>query len=76
MSAADEQPFLTLLNEHQGILHRVCQLYAPVGEERRDLDDLSYDEIGTIAGITTGNARVKMNRIREKLRVLLESDEL
>lgn len=167
MSAADEQPFLALLNEHQGILHRVCQLYAPVGEERRDLfqemvvqlwrawpnyrqaakvttwmyqialntaistlrrskrgflrvdwnetlsqvpqpgpdgayaeevprlyraiarlsdvekaiallylDDLSYDEIATIAGITTGNARVKMNRIREKLRVLLESDEL
>ncbi len=167
MRTADEQDFLRLLDEHQGILHRVCQLYAPQGEERRDLfqdmvaqlwrawpgfrqeakvttwmyqialntaismlrrvkrrpvqvgwnealaqlpqpdpanpyaeemprlyqaiarlndvekaiallylDDLAYEEIAAIAGITVGNARVKMNRIREKLRVMLQSDDL
>ena len=167
MRTAEEQSFLTLLNEHQGLLHRVCRLYAPLGEERRDLfqemvaqlwrawpnfrsdakvttwmyqialntaistlrrvkrgplhtvlsdaltqlpqpgpdspyaeevprlyraiarlsdvekaiallylDDLSYDEIARIAGITAGTARVKMNRIREKLRVMLQSDAL
>ncbi|MEO6039659.1 MAG: sigma-70 family RNA polymerase sigma factor [Saprospiraceae bacterium] len=167
MRTAEEQSFLDLLDEHQGILHRVCRLYAPLEEERRDLfqdmvaqlwrawpgfrreskvttwmyqialntaistlrqakrripginwsdalaqlphpdpdnlyteelprlylaiaqlndvekaitllylDDLSYDEIAAVTGITAGNARVKMNRIREKLRVMLQSDQL
>lgn len=167
MPTADEQGFLRLLDVHQGILHRVCQLYAPLGEARRDLfqdmvaqlwrawpgfrqeakvttwmyqialntaismlrrakrspaqvgwnealaqlpqpdaenpyaeemprlyqaiarlndmekaiallylDDLTYEEIATITGITVGNARVKMNRIRDKLRVMLQADDL
>ncbi|MEO6758896.1 MAG: sigma-70 family RNA polymerase sigma factor, partial [Saprospiraceae bacterium] len=40
------------------------------------LDDLPYDEIAAITGITAGNARVKMNRIREKLRAMLQSEQL
>jgi len=162
---AEEQSFLSLLEEHQGILHRVCRLYAPAEEERRDLfqemvlqlwrawpgfrqaakvstwiyqialntaitmlrkeqrrirkaswtssllhlpqpespysedlprlyqaiaqlndvekaiallylDDLSYEEIAAVTGISVGNARVKMNRIREKLRSILQADQL
>jgi RNA polymerase sigma-70 factor (ECF subfamily) len=35
------------------------------------LEDKSYDEISEIMGISANNARVKMNRIREKLRTLM-----
>jgi RNA polymerase sigma-70 factor, ECF subfamily len=36
------------------------------------LDDLPYEEIAGIIGITQNNVRVKMMRIREKLRNLME----
>ncbi|MDO4763420.1 MAG: sigma-70 family RNA polymerase sigma factor [Flavobacteriaceae bacterium] len=36
------------------------------------LDDKPYREIGEILGITEGNARVKMNRAKEKLRTLIK----
>ena len=35
------------------------------------LDEVSYDEIAEIIGITQNNVRVRMNRIREKLRKLM-----
>mgnify|MGYP005849509317 CR=1 FL=1 len=35
------------------------------------LEDKSYDEISEIMGISANNARVKMNRIREKLRTMM-----
>lgn len=35
------------------------------------LDDKSYREISEILGITEGNARVKMNRAKEKLKTLI-----
>ncbi len=167
MRTAEEQSFLKQLEEHQGILHRVCRLYAPAQEQRRDLfqemvlqlwrawpgfrreakvstwmyqialntaistlrkeqrsirpsvwtdtlsqvpertdespyqedvprlyqaimqlndvekaiallylEDLSYEEIAAITGLTVGTARVKMNRIREKLRNMLQSEKL
>ena len=34
------------------------------------MDEKSYDEIAEIVGITSGNVRVKMHRIQEKLRKL------
>ncbi|AEI50650.1 RNA polymerase sigma factor [Runella slithyformis] len=34
------------------------------------LEEKSYDEIAEIVGITTGNVRVRMHRIQEKLRKL------
>lgn len=36
------------------------------------LDDKPYKEIAEILGITEGNARVKMNRAKEKLRTLIK----
>lgn len=36
------------------------------------LDDKSYKEISEILGITEGNARVKMNRAKEKLKTLIK----
>ncbi len=35
------------------------------------LDDIPYEEIAETLGITQNNVRVKMNRIREKLKVIL-----
>lgn len=35
------------------------------------LDDLPYEEIAELMGITANNARVRMNRIREKLRQIM-----
>lgn len=35
------------------------------------LDEVSYDEIAETIGITQNNVRVRMNRIREKLRKLM-----
>ena len=36
------------------------------------LEDKPYKEISEILGITEGNARVKMNRVKEKLRNLIK----
>lgn len=36
------------------------------------LDNKPYKEIGEILGITEGNARVKMNRAKEKLKLLIK----
>jgi len=38
------------------------------------MEDKSYDEMEDILGITTGNLRVKMNRIKEKLRQLTKNN--
>ncbi len=35
------------------------------------LDDLPYEDIAEMMGITANNARVRMNRIREKLRQIM-----
>lgn len=37
------------------------------------LDDLSYREIAETLGITEVNARVKMNRVKKKLKAMLEN---
>lgn len=36
------------------------------------LDDIPYEEIAETVGITANNARVRMNRIREKLRQIMK----
>ncbi len=36
------------------------------------IDEVSYEEIANIMGITQNNVRVKMLRIREKLKILME----
>lgn len=33
----DEKMFLALINEHQGIIHKICRLYRDVREDREDL---------------------------------------
>ena len=38
------------------------------------LDDLPYKEIAANLGITEGNARVKMNRLKKTLKELMEND--
>ncbi len=38
------------------------------------LDDVSYEEISTIVGITQNNVRVKMLRIREKLKNIMNNN--
>jgi RNA polymerase sigma-70 factor, ECF subfamily len=37
------------------------------------LDEVSYEEIATIMGITQNNVRVKMLRIREKLKIIMDN---
>jgi RNA polymerase sigma factor (sigma-70 family) len=39
------------------------------------MEDRSYDEMEDILGITQGNLRVKMNRIKEKLRQLTKVND-
>ena len=39
------------------------------------LDDHPYEEIAQMIGITANNARVRMNRIREKLRSMIKIEE-
>ncbi len=39
------------------------------------LDDHPYEEIAQMIGITANNARVRMNRIREKLRTMIKIEE-
>ena len=38
------------------------------------LEDKKYDEIAATLGISSGNARVKMNRIKQRLRELLKKE--
>ena len=39
----DEQPFLTLIQEHQGIIHKICRLYRDGKEDREDLfQEITY----------------------------------
>ncbi|MBE8720367.1 RNA polymerase sigma factor [Sphingobacterium pedocola] len=33
----DEAVFLTLISEHQGIIHKICRLYRDIREDREDL---------------------------------------
>lgn len=40
------------------------------------LEDVPNQEIAEILGITEGNVRVKMNRIRKKLKILLSNDRI
>lgn len=39
------------------------------------LDDHPYEEIAQMIGITANNARVRMNRIREKLRTMINVED-
>lgn len=39
----DEQPFLVLIQEHQGIIHKICRLYRDGKEDREDLfQEITY----------------------------------
>jgi RNA polymerase sigma-70 factor (ECF subfamily) len=39
----DEQPFLNMIREHQGIIHKVCRLYRDRPEDREDLfQEITY----------------------------------
>lgn len=59
------------------------QLYAAIGQLTEVdrvlimmvLDDLEYEEIGKVMGITEGNLRVKIHRIKERLKKILEHEQ-
>jgi RNA polymerase sigma-70 factor (ECF subfamily) len=39
----DDQPFLVLIQEHQGIIHKICRLYRDSKEDREDLfQEITY----------------------------------
>jgi len=39
----DEHPFLVLIQEHQGIIHKICRLYRDSKEDREDLfQEITY----------------------------------
>jgi len=39
----DEKPFLALIQEHQGIIHKICRLYRDSKEDREDLfQEITY----------------------------------
>lgn len=70
-------------NEYSEKEEQINQLYAAIkklSEIERSLvllylDDLSYKEISCVLGITEVNARVKMNRAKNKLKELLNNDD-
>jgi hypothetical protein len=54
--------FEDLVKENELVIHKVCSLYAFTPGDRED-------------GISQGNLRVKMNRIKTKLRGLTKTND-
>jgi len=80
-SSIDGQPYFDVVSKEadETQQERLNLLYASIKKlndvERAlvllYLEDLPYREISATLGITEVNARVKMNRVKEKLRVLM-----
>lgn len=63
-----EQSFIELINQHQGLIHKVCLMYEPDGEIRNDLfQDIvlqlwkSFSSFRGEAKITTWMYRIALN---------------
>lgn len=63
-----EREFIDLVNRHQGIIHRMCRVYAATDDDRRDLfQDIlyhlwkSYPEFKHDAAFTTWMYRIALN---------------
>lgn len=69
-NASEKEEYLRLLRDAvsklTGIEKSIILLY---------LEDKSYEDIAEITGITQNYVRVKMNRIKKKLKLLMISDE-
>lgn len=82
ISLSDYQDFETLKipqENYQDDSEKIAKMYEAI-HKMNDiekalimmyLDDKNYREISEIMGITEGNARVKMNRAKEKLKKLI-----
>ncbi|ULT29159.1 sigma-70 family RNA polymerase sigma factor [Sphingobacterium sp. E70] len=64
----DERQFLILINEHQGIIHKICRLYRDVREDREDLFQeitfqlwKSHDSFKNNSKISTWIYRIALN---------------
>lgn len=71
----DTTPFVEEeLDENVKLLYRVIKMLPQVERAlvMMYLEDVPYREIGETLGITEGNARVKMNRLKKTLKELME----
>ena len=83
-SSIDSQPFFDIKSNEEDVekAERLKMLYTAIkklNEVERALvllylEDLPYREISATLGISEVNARVKMNRIKEKLKVLMSQE--
>ena len=76
LAAAAEAPAQAEANPHQPLYRAIGQLQAV---DRLVvmlvLDGLAYDEIARITGITEGNLRVKVHRIKQRLKKLMTHEQ-
>lgn len=63
--------------EHIKVMHRAIKKLTGVEKSiiLLYLEDKKYEEIAEITGITQNYVRVKMNRIKKKLKVLMEEED-
>ena len=70
-----ERQFAQTVAEHKSTIYTVCYMFSQDADEVNDraivllwLENLSYEEIGQIVGITAKNVSVRLFRIREQLK--------
>lgn len=78
LSVEDETPFYET-EEKQEQLAQMQRAIQKLSEVDRTLvllylEDVSYSEISEIMGLTVNNIKVKMNRVKKRLKTLMEND--
>lgn len=69
----DEQPFLVLIQEHQGIIHKICRLYRDSKEDREDLfQEITYQPWKSFSSFK-GDAKVSTWMYRIALNTAIAS---
>jgi RNA polymerase sigma factor (sigma-70 family) len=71
----------TIADPHEPQHEQIDKLYKAIGElEEVDrlvimlvLDELEYEEISRVIGITENNLRVKVHRIKQRLKILMQN---
>jgi RNA polymerase sigma-70 factor (ECF subfamily) len=74
----DDSPFYIEEEKKEQIaaLHRAIKKLSDIDRSlvMLYLDDVAYNEISEILGLTVINIKVKMNRVKKRLKILMEND--